>query len=360
MRELHQSGFTIRDLIVTICVLSVLLALLMPAVQITRAPSRRTSCRNNLKQLGLALHSYHDAHKVFPPGITSWGAALHYVGDGATCEQSQLGRTTAFLHLLPFLEERIVYRAYNSRVASCHPANTTTLNHVIGTFLCPSNPGYLTHRQKRDTSASSDYVLSLGGNALLTPAAVDSPGYPAAYRPGRGVFNVNSSTKFANITDGTSYTFVAGEGLSGVPAASGSGCKVVEQSWGDAYVPSPNAVRCGSVFAATAHDAWFDAAGKLMPPGNAVAPWSLLPMQVASPSHVQGTVFPRSYPQGIEDPRSETPPPMLPVSVSPFRSAHPEVCYFLFADGTVRGLAPSIDPATYVSLSIIAGGEPPE
>ena len=75
MPRKRHPGFTLIELLVVIAIIAVLIALLLPAVQAAREAARRTQCRNNMKQLGLAHHNYHDAHKVFPPGIVNWRTA---------------------------------------------------------------------------------------------------------------------------------------------------------------------------------------------------------------------------------------------------------------------------------------------
>ena len=92
---LRQRGFTLIELLVVIAIIAVLVALLLPAVQQAREAARRSQCKNNLKQLGLALHNYHETHRCFPPGGIANGAGLYH--------------TSFLFHLLPFLEFGNVY-----------------------------------------------------------------------------------------------------------------------------------------------------------------------------------------------------------------------------------------------------------
>src|SRR3954451_15240789 len=92
-----KRGFTLIELLVVIAIIAVLIALLLPAVQQAREAARRTQCRNNLKQIGLALHNYHDAHKIFPPGETSNGTDDPLYGHGPGVD------------ILPYIDQATVY-----------------------------------------------------------------------------------------------------------------------------------------------------------------------------------------------------------------------------------------------------------
>lgn len=99
-RPTRNAGFTLIELLVVIAIIAILIALLLPAVQQAREAARRTQCKNNLKQLGLALHNYHDTHSVFPPGLLG------------RCTTPDLN-ASGLVMLLPYIEQNNLYSQFN-------------------------------------------------------------------------------------------------------------------------------------------------------------------------------------------------------------------------------------------------------
>ena len=134
-------GFTLIETLVLVGIVLLLLALLAPGLQLAREQSRQARCRNNLRQIGVALNNYHDAHKVFPPGIVHWAEPdREYVLTPAARQAPGAGGTSGFTLLLPYLEQEAAYASYNFDSGCLAAANVTAVTTNIDALLCPSNP----------------------------------------------------------------------------------------------------------------------------------------------------------------------------------------------------------------------------
>jgi prepilin-type processing-associated H-X9-DG protein/prepilin-type N-terminal cleavage/methylation domain-containing protein len=182
----RSSAFSLVELLVVIAILGVLIGLLLPAVQKIRAAAIRTQCQNNLRQIGLALHAYHDAYATFPPG------GIEYRPPGHTTER----QLAWCVYLLPYLEQDNVYRLLDLSTPFDSPENAVGGATVLPIFLCPSKP-------------RSDYLVNgLGacdyggifGQALFGPN-----------NPHNGTLDFDVAYCIAQITDGTSHTLVISE-----------------------------------------------------------------------------------------------------------------------------------------------------
>lgn len=211
----RSQGFTLIELLVVIAIIAVLIALLLPAVQQVREAARRTQCRNNLKQLGLALHNYHDVHNRFPPGRQVYISAT----DDLT--QTANGNATtgtgscfsAFAQLLPAMDAANLYNQINFQTGP-----DTTINNIVSTtplsmFLCPSDTGVKSLAQGSGFAAITNYVLNTGTTTSV------SPRNPAG-NPVTGVFFENSGVGVTHITDGASQTVCISEQIISNPADS--------------------------------------------------------------------------------------------------------------------------------------------
>jgi prepilin-type N-terminal cleavage/methylation domain-containing protein/prepilin-type processing-associated H-X9-DG protein len=211
VRTFRRLGFTLIELLVVIAIIAILIALLVPAVQKVREAAARIQCTNNLKQIGLALHGYHDVYKKFPAGYYAgynYGGAPYGGGSGfkpLPANQTFLTYTGWQLQLLPFLEQQSLYN--NSYTwLQANPRNTDNnsyqaCGYSFSIYTCPSNIRPQTIVYGGVTYELESYMGCTGTNS----------GYNWGAPSGDGVLYVNSSVRFADITDGTSNTIAVGE-----------------------------------------------------------------------------------------------------------------------------------------------------
>ena len=298
-----RRGISLIEVLVMLSIIALVAALLLPALARSRESARRLQCENNLRQIGLAMNAYQDAHNVFPSGYIS----ATQTADPASPE---IGPGWGFGSLiLSELEQKALFNATNFDLPITHAAAVTVRTTHVNTYLCPSsiNAGKDGPVVLSD-AAGIRLISDLSPGNYVGSAGQTTPGET----PGEnnGVFYRNSHVEPRQITDGLSQTFLVGE----------RSRNLADASWVGVI---PTAQVC-------TNPAW--------------------PVRVCDAACVLTL--------GHTGPATEVYPPNS-ASAGPddFWSLHRGVCNFLFCDGSVRGIQDSINPQVYSALSTRAGGE---
>ena len=232
----RSRGFTLIELLVVIAIIAILIALLLPAVQRAREAARRTQCKNNLHQVAIAFHNYHDTHGSFPYSSTR-SAVRH--------------NWAAFL--LPHIEQKNIYKKYDFNLTWRHEDNQEVVKTHIPTYKCPSVPGrglQLDPVSATKWAAPGDYAPP----ESIADIAITSGRVPFA---GNGSLERDNTVTIAEILDGTSMTFLLVE-CAGRPNHTGSGVNAVRLNTALAMVTSPSptaasAARAGQTTSTQCH-----------------------------------------------------------------------------------------------------------
>jgi prepilin-type N-terminal cleavage/methylation domain-containing protein/prepilin-type processing-associated H-X9-DG protein len=310
----RRRGFTLIELLVVIAIIGVLIALLLPAVQAAREAARRAQCVNNLKQIGLALHNYHDVQGVLPMGRDSLSLSVHS-------------------RLLPYVEQVPLYDAINFFFTYSAAPNSTALGAGVNVYICPSD---FSAAQVPAGWAGNNYRANQGSGLLwgLPPTNTSDPNY--GYPEPNGVFYLNSSTRFASVKDGLSNTAFFSEHLRGDYS------NAIGTDTSDTFQPGTHP--------ATADEAVQDCRAVVPTDitkqgySNVGAPWMY--------GYHSTTVY---FHVGAPNSRSCMFPPGRIATTA--NSAHPGGVNVLLGDGAVKFIKSTINLQTWRALGTRKGGE---
>lgn len=314
MSPSRRRAFTLIELLVVIVIIGLLVALLLPAVQAAREAARRAQCSNNLKQIGLALHGYHDVWHSFPPAyLTRRSTGL------------ELGTGWAWGTLiLPYLEQKPLYDAANFDLGFGEVSapllglreNMTVRRVSLSMFLCPSAEG---GEGPIDLGAGSSGVAISPGQYIASAGWLDTSRTPVH---GTGVLYPNSRVAIAEVSDGTSTTLMIGERSRNLADAAWPG------SFGSHTALAPLCTKAG----------W--------PTQSCVGMMFLLMGRTGPSSDVVSGGIP-----GGNTPNHPA------AGADGFWSRHPGGCNFLFCDGSVRFVKATVASDIFTSLGSRSGGE---
>jgi prepilin-type N-terminal cleavage/methylation domain-containing protein/prepilin-type processing-associated H-X9-DG protein len=369
-----RSGFTLIELLVVIAIIAVLIALLLPAVQSAREAARRAQCTNNLKQQGLAFFNYESSNGTFPPTSIDVPAPTGAPGTWIySVSWSALARSA------PFLEQSGLYNSMNfswsilNQIDYDSPENLTVSTTPLSYLLCPSDPG----------SHIDDGSLGGTGQATTSYGTCDGDWYVWSVNWGttnsvgqmnRSLFGPNYARRLAMITDGTSNTLAASEGLIGhgqmrsclssptAPSDPNTGT----YSYTNIPAPGPASVaaltyqinNCGTATGKPkaggpiGHTRAFDGGVYYSGFTTAITP-NGDPSTASRATGLSnaGRVVPMDWDSVDEN---DGGPTFMALNAS---SDHPGGVNALFADGSVHFIKNSVNPYTWYSLGTIAGGE---
>ncbi|MBN1588144.1 MAG: DUF1559 domain-containing protein [Pirellulales bacterium] len=348
MRRSRHFGFTLVELLVVIAIIGILIALLLPAVQAAREAARRASCENNVRQIGMAIHQYEGAQEFLPAGVVNpKGPVLNY---------PQGNHIGWMVHILPYIDERVVYERIDQAAGVYDPKNAMVRCVNVDVFKCPSSwretllggsydGSWQTATETPEGEDDTEVVVpklpvgSRGVRAVTSYAGCSGDEEKPIDEDNHGVFVLNKNIRFSKITDGLAHTIFVGEKvaddfdlgwMSGTCATlRNTGTSLGENDYWDRDNESPL-----HDFVTTPSPSADSAMGGGMSLGPGERETYIAPAQLKVPA-VRAALG----------------------TVGGFSSCHPGVCVFLFGDGTVRMIGESVDPRVYSLLGNRADGD---
>jgi prepilin-type N-terminal cleavage/methylation domain-containing protein/prepilin-type processing-associated H-X9-DG protein len=320
-RRAPLRAFTLIELLVVIAIIAILIALLLPAVQQAREAARRTVCRNNLHQMGLAFHNYHDVHRAFPKGGYGGGlgsSALYETANARACRVMSWGTA-----LLPYLDQAPLFNQWDQNRWYLQGGNQQLAQTMLSVFLCPTSPLPPLRANGDNTTSTPQYARSdySGNYGESNLRCFPDRGCQNNYRDlgdmsgqPRGTMMLQPSASFLSLTlgvrdmtDGTSATIMVGEAPKGIHSIWAAHKNVLEQ-----HAPLNARLQVGS-------------------------PWAACQLTQSQASR-EGEI-------GCD------------VGAQDFHSFHTGGAHFAFADGSARVCSENIDLKTFAALLSRSGGE---
>lgn len=333
---MRRRGFTLIELLVVIAIIAVLVALLLPAVQQAREAARRSQCRNNLKQIGLAIFNYESAVNTLPPTAVVVGRPNNAL------ETSYLG---AFGRILPYVEQGNIYNKINSSSDYGDLGNLPAVAQTIPLLLCPSEPN-------SEPGLNATYGLIGGNNYGFSMGDwyvwLGVNGGPKT----RSAFGVNLGRRWADFTDGTSQSLLMSEVKNYTPYIRDCGGlknindpNVIPPPDADPLTVAPEYSSAGCTFLLNAHSQWAEVTVHHIGFTTAWPPNKKTP---GGPGNAYPDVDLNSQRERIGGPT---------FAAVTSRSHHPGGVHSLMGDGSVRFVNSSINGLIWRSLGTIAGRE---